>query len=447
MVKPAAIERGPRDDDELWLYVKAIWGIEIPRKQVCPTHVSPFKAFSDAYFARDEMAIWKASRGLGGKSFLLAVLALTEMVALKATTTILGGSGQQSKRVHEAMTQAWNSDYAPVSLLAKEPTMYETILTNQAKTTALMASQASARGPHPQRLRLDEIDEMRIDILDAALGQPMSKPGIPSQVVMSSTHQYPDGTMHEMMQRATESGWPIHEWCFRETQEPHGWLSHDEIERTKRRVTALMWHIEYEGQEPSGGERAIMPEAVEAMFDKSLGEYEGGNGEYIEVEPPVQGPLHDGTYATGTDWAKEKDWTIIVTFRIDDHPWRLVAWERLGRMSWPSMVASLDERVRRYPGASEHDNTGLGDVIDDYLREDSKGIQMVGNTRKEMFSEYISAIEGGSIISPYIKFAYDEHRYVTHGDLTGAGHPPDSFVAGALAWHARHAATGSWGFV
>jgi hypothetical protein len=34
-----------------------------------------------------------------------------------------------------------------------------------------MASQASVRGPHPHRLRLDEVDEMALDIFDAAMGQ------------------------------------------------------------------------------------------------------------------------------------------------------------------------------------------------------------------------------------------------------------------------------------
>ena len=37
----------------------------------------------------------------------------------------------------------------------------------------LTASQKSVRGPHPPSLLLDEIDEMDLEIFDAALGQPM----------------------------------------------------------------------------------------------------------------------------------------------------------------------------------------------------------------------------------------------------------------------------------
>jgi hypothetical protein len=52
-----------------------------------------------------------------------------------------------------------------------------------------MASQKSIRGPHPQRLRIDEADDVALGLLDAAMGQPMSKPGIAKQTVFSGTHQ------------------------------------------------------------------------------------------------------------------------------------------------------------------------------------------------------------------------------------------------------------------
>ena len=119
-------------------------------------------------------------------------------------------------------------------------------------------------------------------------------------------------------------------------------------------------------------------------------------------------------------------------------------------MRWPTMVASLDARLERYGGVCCHDNTGLGDVIDDYITHDTQsfGIQLVGRQRQDIFSEYISAIENKDVWGTYIKWAYDEHARVNHGDLSGAGHPPDSFVAGALAWHARrYEKTSTWGFV
>ena len=102
------------------------------------------------------MSVWIGSRGLAGKSFLLALLGLTEAVTLGASVNILGGSGEQAKRVHEYMEDFWKKKTAPHSLLMSDPTKRETRLIHGNKIQALMASQASVRGGHPQRLRLDE---------------------------------------------------------------------------------------------------------------------------------------------------------------------------------------------------------------------------------------------------------------------------------------------------
>ena len=208
--------RLPQDDDELWQYIRVVWGITIPRQSVCKHHVAPFNALADAYFGRYPVTVWKASRGFGGKSTLMGVLSIIEAATLGAQITILGGSAAQSQRVHEVTKELWHHDYAPKGLLADEPTTFTTRLKNGAWIVALMASQKSVRGPHPQRLRLDEVDEMDLDLFEAAQGQPMDSRGLRSQTVISSTHQYPDGTMTELLKRANEKGWPVYEWCWRE---------------------------------------------------------------------------------------------------------------------------------------------------------------------------------------------------------------------------------------
>jgi len=218
-----------------------------------------------------------------------------------------------------------------------------------------------------------------------------------------------------------------------------------------------MWVVEYELQEPSIEGRAIVGEAVDASFDPNLGVFEGEPDEYIELEEPVT----NAEYATGVDWAKEQDWTVIATYRTDLRrpdgglSWKLVAWERTGRMEWPVMVRRYEDRLRRYrPSVDDrtkklstaHDATGLGDVIDDYLAVEIDGarpwdVKLVGERRAGIFEDYIAAVEDGVFERPRIRFAYDEHRYVTRGDLyTRSGHPPDSFVADAVAWFTRSTA-------
>src|ERR1035437_934476 len=147
------------NEHALRLFVERAFGVHIPDVQVCPTHTTPWRAFADAYFARSAVSVWKASRGLGGKSFLLSILACTEAATLAADVNILGGSGEQAKRVIEHMQKLWANPSAPRSLLASEVSRDITFTAGN-RVNALMASQASVRGPHPQRLRGDEVDEM-----------------------------------------------------------------------------------------------------------------------------------------------------------------------------------------------------------------------------------------------------------------------------------------------
>jgi hypothetical protein len=435
--KAAEVQAGiPQTDDELWTYVEKTWGVQIPRVKVCDNHVAPFTAFADAYFARNSMIIWEASRGLGGKSFMLSILGLTIATTRGGDVNILGGSGEQSKRVHDYMSKAWQKPEAPRDLLRSDPMKTVTKLAKGNTIQALLASSTSVRGSHIPTLLLDEIDEMDIAIFDAAMGQTMAMDGHPPITVMSSTHHYPDGTMTELKRRAKDKHYPIMSWCFRESLEPHGWLTQATVAQKQYETTSAMWNAEFELQEPSPENRAIMTEAVRYMFQRELGEYEGRAREYIEHEAPEPG----ARYTHGADWARSQDFTEIVTLRTDVTAARLVAYERMQRLPWPQMVKRFEDRITRYgvnQGCAAHDGTGLGDVIDGYLTMTAEKVIMAGRARSDLFSNYINAIEKGAIVSPYIEALHGQHLYVTVDDLYGSGHPPDGFIAGALAWHAR----------
>lgn len=417
-------------EDQLRAYMAQRFGMRIPDVQVCPDHSTPWRAFADAFFARSPIAVWKASRGLGGKSHLLAALGQAEVTALGAEVKILGGSGEQAKRVHESMQQFWWSPLAPRDLLLSDPTQRSTRLSNGGTIEALLASQASVRGPHPQRFRADEVDEMDWDILEAARGMPQDSRGILSQTVLSSTHQYEDGPMTKILDEAEAKGWPVHQWCYKESMAgPDAWLTEEAKERKRAQMTSEAWDVEVELQRPNAEAKAISPAAVDRMFRRDLGVFKGDNGEYIEIE----GPQPNGEYAHGADWGRRTDWCIIWTFRTDVYPARLVAFERRGRTDWPELTALLDARQRRFGGPARHDGTGIGDVIDGFLQIPAEGLWLAGKVRQELFSGYVLGVEDGRFEAPYIEWAYKEHKRCTHADLYGAGHPPDTVVGGALA--------------
>jgi hypothetical protein len=439
------ITRFPETDNELWWWVYATWGVKIPRTKVCPNHVAPFTAFADAFFARAPVAVWKASRGFGGKTHLISLLGMSELVALGAFVTILGGSGAQSLRVHETMQEAWVYEGAPREMLLKEPTKFDTYLKNGGKARTLMASTKSVRGPHPSRMRLDEIDEMEMQVLTSAQGQPMRKRNkagvlLETNTVMSSTHQYPDGTMTEILKRAKAEGWPVYQWCYKESANPvDGWLKDDEIDRKRSEIPTFMWESEYDLQEPSFEGRAMDEAAVDRMFNPELGYAEADEGTYIEIHEPRD----DRDYVTGVDWAKSKDFTVIWTFDTTTDPWTTVAFERIRRRPWPQMVGRLNIRWKRYGGKVAHDATGIGSVVNDYIEypegarpQDLVPVIMAGRSRNDMITNYVSAVERHEISAPRLQWAYEEHKYVTPDDLyngSTSAHLPDSVAAGALA--------------
>lgn len=445
--RAALAETVPQNDEELWYWVRAILGVAIPRERVCENHRAPFEAFADAYFARAPIAVWKASRGFGGKSFLLSLLSLTESITLRAAVNLLGGSLEQSKRVLAYLNGTdpntkgllWDAPLAPRYLIEND-LVTEFKLSNGGNLKALAASQKSVRGPHPQRLRLDEVDEMKLSIFDAAMGQTMSARGVLSQTVAASTHQNPDGTFSEILKRAGSNGWPFYEWCYRESLEPHGWLEPAEVERKRSTVSAAMWQVEYEGQEPNPEGRAIDADALENLFDRRLGEFDGREGERIVLVPPSTADVVK--FAHGADWAKSSDWTILHSLaEFSSGPDRLAAWLRLGRRPWPYMVAQFNARLEDYGGPAAHDATGVGEVVDDYLERDSIAFDFRHKKKRdEMLTSYIAAIERGELVYPAIRYLYSSHKFATVGDLYGSGsteHLPDDVAAGALAYYAK----------
>lgn len=402
------------------------------------------------------MTVWKGSRALAGKTFSLGALALAEALALSAKVTVLGGSGAQSEAVLKAQTEMWRYRDAPRDQLRSAPGATKTLLKNRASIYALTASTKAARSPHPHRLRIDEADEMDLRVLDAAMGQPMTVGSGPRmQTTISSTLHYDGGTMTEVLARAKRRKWPVHEWCYRETLAPHGWLSPQARDDVRATVTEAMWEREYELGEPSIENRAINADAVRRMFRKDLGEFEGNVHELVEIPGAVtlgsNGKRSEvpSVFAHGSDWAKIHDWSILTTLRCDKRPLLLCSWERQGRVGYPFMVSRFKGRIERMPTAEGesgalHDKTG-NEAIADELEGLAEGVFFTAKVKMSLLSNYVAAIERGEIDAPFIQYAFDEHYYCTYKDLFGSGHPPDSIVSGALAYEAARRMIGDGG--
>lgn len=452
------LPRLPETREELYWYVRARFGVAVPRTSVCVNHVAPFTAFADAYFAEnslyteqdreqgkpyvDSIALWHGSRGLSGKSYTLSLLAVTMSELLGSDVNLLGGSLAQSMNIHEHVGTAMRHDNAPEYMVVDSSSSKIT-LTNGARIRPLTASQKTVRGPHPPRLLLDEIDEMDIKILDAALGQPMPQRNYLGQevrpyTVMCSTWQNPQGTFTTIMERAEERGIPIYQWCYRESNNPvDGWLSDATIQEKKNSTSKAMWDIEYELNEPSIGTRAFDTDAVNRTFSlpfAPIAKKEAKDFEEFTFAQPVRG----AQYVAAADWGKAKDYTVIVVARIDCYPRQLVYYMKVNRRPYPQMIGWFNKAINRYHAEGIHDATGLGGVIDDMTDIRAEGFLMAGRERSDMLTEYVVAIEKGAWQMPRVKSAYLAHRYCQVEDLYSSSkefHLPDEVCALALAEH------------
>ena len=454
----------PETPDELWDLVKELFDVEIVREVhpdcVDKGHCSPFDAFCSAFFADNPVDVWQGARGFSGKTFQEATLCITEECVLAIRISLLGGSLEQATLAHDYTQDLWQRPGAPRRLLLTDPARRVTRLRNGGGERVLTASMRSVRGPHPTKIRLDEIDETTLAIVDAALGQPMAKGVrgeegyVASHTLLSGTHHNAVGTMTEVKKRiALLPGWVLWKWCWRESirrpsteyvtgdaqpmalDDPSyavmiGWLDPAEVAAAKERVPAVMWAVEYEGEEPIAEGRAFYEGVVDSVFLEELGVYEGKVDEHIEIEEPVVG----GQYATGVDWAKTQDYTIVVTIRYDVIPWRVVAFSRQQRRPYPQMVANAEARLERFPGGGYHDSRGVGAALaDDITNPDLEGFDTGKRGEDDPMNDYVVDIEHGRIVWPKIESARLSHLTATVDDLWGRGHRPDEMVAADLA--------------
>lgn len=442
------LARPPITKDELWWLVYRMWGVAIPRVRVCADHVSPFDAFAEAFFGNTaNWVLWYGSRGTG-KSYMLAILALTKALTMGVNVTLLGGSMAQSNNVHEHVESLLQYINAPRYAIAKA--IKTELLFKQGNwVRPLPASSKTVRGPHPHATLLDEIDEMERKIYDAAMGQAMTKPNVfghtvHEMTVASSTWQYPIGTFQQVRDEALLKGLPVRTWCWREVVRsevnPQAWMDPEFIERKRASVPAEMFRVEYDMGEPSGGSRAFDIAKVQEFFVEVAPIYE--HHHYSDDLWVFEEPQGIATYAAGADWAKEQDKTAISVFRTDVYPHPLVYSRVLNRQAWPDMVKVFNETVARYHAQSAHDGTGVGNVVNDLVDDRVLKVLMVDQKRKDLLNEYVSDFEQGYYRIPRCTTHYNSHRATTMemiwaGAQGGGAHLPDEVASAAIANRAR----------
>lgn len=262
----------PTSKEHMALYISIVLGYDLPAFTACKEHQSTLDILWAAYTDQYDFLVWLACRG-GGKTLGISILNYMETV-FKPNCEIkcLGGSLEQSKLMVKYAKEIWAKPLVPKHMLIGQVTGTSYQLTNGSSLNALACSSTSARGAHPQRLRLDEIDEMDGDIYDAAQGQPVERHGIPSQVFCISTMQHAGGLMSRVMRQAeAQEGAGVFETCILDVTQPHGFLSKKEMLKIQRRTTRRMWETEYLLKRPTIQGSVFDYETVHEAHRRTIG--------------------------------------------------------------------------------------------------------------------------------------------------------------------------------
>lgn len=230
--------------------------------------------------------------------------------------------------------------------------------------------------------------------------------------------------------------------CYRETHERYGGHNtQGEIDRKRGEMTEMDWHNEVELNRPESGDLIFAQETIDGLFVPTYGKFQDKVGhDYVFFEPTRR-----ENFYTGTDWAKQRDFTVITTMiENPGGPDMVAAWSMRQKEPWPVMIEHHNRRVRTYGGDSMMDVTGLGSVIDDYVTVPTEGWHF--SDRKgthEMYSSLVVACESGEYALPEIPYLKKKFQTLTRSQLyapkngSQKNHPPDPFTSLALARKAK----------
>ena len=290
----------PTNREELRIWLNLLFGLKYAYKAACPHHQSPLDAIAAAYFGEHPVVVWHAARNFGGKSRALTALACLEFMD-GADVNLMGGNTKQADDDLKIIADYYKYPMIlsngtkvrhPICQLTNGPPIAGEIRgINRNLLKVITSSTRGARGPHPQRVRLDEVDEMRWNVFNSSRGQPEIRTNrvtgrmFKDNILICSTLQYANGTMSRALEEADEKGWPVFSWCYKDTMEAvGGFLTQESVDRRKAAISEEMWIQEFELDEPLVEDRIFKFEELQFLFDSDLGIIEDQPGQYHEIE-------------------------------------------------------------------------------------------------------------------------------------------------------------------
>ncbi|MBW8001744.1 MAG: hypothetical protein FVQ80_06940 [Planctomycetes bacterium] len=223
------IENGIEDRAVLYWYITEFLNLNIPRQRTCELfnpdkheadypHCSPFDLVADMFFEEVRNVIVFANR-TGGKTTNVAVLNHLDM-AFKGGCEVAsaGAIKEQANKVYKYFL-GFHKNSTLSSLYERIPTKSKTIYTNHSEQEVITGTVTGLNSPHPQKVRLDEVELIEWDVIQEAHSMSMSKEGITGQNLFLSTRKYDSGTFQRLLEEADDTGMVVYSWCIWEILE------------------------------------------------------------------------------------------------------------------------------------------------------------------------------------------------------------------------------------
>ncbi len=204
-------------------------------------------------------------------------------------------------------------------------------------------------------------------------------------IVLSTPNGY-GNLFHQLWEGAKhgESEWSAHFLPW--TVHPDWRALPDWAERTKAkdRLTDEQFAQEYAVDFARSGAAVFDPEEVAALWRM----------------PSLLPPETGHRYVTAWDIARKQDATVGFTFDVSTSPFRVVAYERHQRMSYPDQAAIIEARHRAYPGETWVESNGVGDPLIGFLSVVVKPFTTTALTKRNAIDALKLLLQRRELVAP-----------------------------------------------
>lgn len=211
----------PKDDDELWEWIRDVLGFRIPRTVTAEGHTPPFEFISDFFFDRVDLGLVWANRTSGKTLGVFILHLLNTYFKEKFDILHIAGTEDQARQGYKyyAGDPAKDATVGFIrkdpfnEFLASEPMISKTALTNGSKIEIRTGgSDRSVSGPHPNFLSVDEMDHIEPGVLSTAFQGPVSRHVYRIQILMGSSQYNYSGSLQLMLDQAKERGTKVYKY-------------------------------------------------------------------------------------------------------------------------------------------------------------------------------------------------------------------------------------------